>query len=125
MKNILSIMLFLACASVFATNGTGDVNDQNYPQVGDVLVIGESNTYKYNHIDFPRLNMIVKRGGIASYKTVHGNEVVVKAVEEKPDGTTEVIIERRNGKKFFRHLKSVKADFNKAIDSGELVVKNN
>lgn len=124
MKNILSIMLFLAFTSVFATNETENVNNQNYPQVGDVLIIGESNTYKYNHIDFPRLNMIVKRGGIASYKTVYGNEVVVKAVEEKPDGTTEITIERKNGKKFFRHLKSVKADFGKAIESGELVVKN-
>jgi len=124
MKNILFIMLFLAGTSVFATNETENNNDQNYPQVGDVLIIGESNTYKYGHIDFPRLNMIVKRGGIASYKTVYGNEVVVKAVEEKPDGTTEVTLERRNGKKFFRNLKSVKADFNKAIESGELVFKN-
>ena len=125
MKNILFIGLFLAGISVFATNETENNNDQNYPQVGDVLIIGESDTYKYGHIDFPRLNMIVKRGGIASYKTVLGNEVVVKAVEEKPDGTTEVTLERLNGKKFFRHLKSVKADFNKAIESGELMLKNN
>lgn len=124
MKNILFSMLFLAGTSVFATNETINVNNQNYPEVGDVLIIGESNTYKYGHIDFPRLNMIVKRGGIASYKTVTGNEVIIKAVEEKPDGTTEVTLERRNGKKFFRHLKSVKADFGKAIESGELVLKN-
>jgi len=117
-------MLFLASTSAFAANEKVTVNDQNDPQVGDILVISEPNAHMYRHIDFPRLNMIVKRGGIASYKSVYGNEVVVRAIEENPDGTTEVILERRNGKKFFRHLKSVKADFNKAIESGELVFKN-
>ena len=92
-------------------------------KVGDVFEIGtpESNTYKY--IDFPRANFIIKRGGIANYKRVQGEEVVVTDVKEKKDGTTQIKIKRKDGGRFFGSHSVVAADFHDALASGELEAK--
>ena len=89
-------------------------------QVGDIFEIGkpESNTYK--HINFPRANFIIKRGGIANYKRAEGEKVVVTAIKEKKDGTTLVKIKRTDGHRFFGSHTVVSVDFKEALASGEL-----
>lgn len=115
--------LFLAILFVVATTNINaqEVNPSEV-KVGDVLVIGRPDAPRYKHIDFPRLNFITKKGGIANYKTVEGNKVVVTSVKEKKDGTLQVKIKRTNGSKFFNSHTVVSADLKRALESGELSV---
>jgi hypothetical protein len=87
---------------------------------GDVYEIGKPETNNYKHINFPRANFIIKKGGIANYKRAQGQKVVVTAIKEKKDGTTEVKIKRADGGRFFGSHTFVSADFKEAIASGEL-----
>ena len=91
-------------------------------KVGDILEIGKPETNTYKHINFPRANFIIKRGGIANYKRAEGEKVVVTAIKEKKDGTTQVKIKRTDGNRFFGSHTVVSADFEKALASGELEI---
>jgi hypothetical protein len=91
-------------------------------QVGDTFEIGRPETNSYKHINFPRANFIIKRGGIANYKRVEGHKVVVTDIKEKKDGTTQVKLKRTNGNRFFGSHTVVSADFKEALESGELEV---
>lgn len=89
-------------------------------QVGDVFEIGKPESNKYKHINFPRANFIIKRGGIANYKRAEGEKVVVTSIKEKKDGTTQVKIKRTDGNRFFGSHPVVSVDFKEALASGEL-----
>ena len=106
--------------SVSLLNAQSNDTSQTEVNVGDVFEIGKPETNKYKHIDFPRENFIIKRGGIANYRRANGEEVVVTAVKEKKDGTTEIKIKRNDGGRFFNSHTVVSADFKEAINSGEL-----
>ncbi|KAA2217435.1 MULTISPECIES: hypothetical protein [Maribacter] len=92
-------------------------------KVGDVFEIGKPETNKYKHIEFPRANFIIKRGGIANYKSVLGEKVVVSSIKEKRNGTTEVRIKKVDGHRFFGSHPSVTVDIDEALNSGELMTK--
>lgn len=92
-------------------------------KVGDVLEIGNPETRTYKHIEVPRANFIIKRGGIADYKTLKGEEVVVTAIKEKKDGTQEIKIKRTNGHRFFGSHPVIAANYKEALASGELRVQ--
>jgi protein involved in polysaccharide export with SLBB domain len=89
-------------------------------KVGDLLEIGRYDAPAYKHIDFPRANFIIKKGGIANYKSVEGNKVVITSVKEKKNGALQVKIKRADGRKFFNSHSVVSADLNSALESGEL-----
>ncbi len=91
-------------------------------QIGDTFEIGKPETNSYKHINFPRANFIIKRGGIANYKRVEGQKVIVTSIKEKKDGTTQVKIKRINGNRFFGSHTVVSADLKEALESGELEV---
>ncbi|MDO5980723.1 hypothetical protein [Flavivirga spongiicola] len=114
MKNLIFIMFSLIFC--FLTNA------QNKPEIGDELVINAPSRTNYNHIDFPKLNFLVKRGKPANYKSVYGNKVVVKNIINDDNGNIYVILEKKNGKKFFGFLNKVKANYNKSLESKELTV---
>ncbi|MFV0540117.1 MAG: hypothetical protein ACK5MZ_02630 [Aestuariibaculum sp.] len=116
MKKIVTLFLFAVSYIVFANNPTS----QTPPNVGDVLTINAPKDGSYNHIDFPKLNTIVKRGSVANYKSVYGQNVVVKAVNTDTSGKTEVVLKSRDNKRFFGFAKTVKANYFEAIKSGEL-----
>ena len=87
------------------------VNAQTEPKVGDVLIVKQPSNQYYNHVDFPKLNILVKRGKIASYKS------------EFESGDTYVVLSKKDGSKFFGLKTKVKANYNKAIEAGELKIK--
>ena len=89
-------------------------------EVGDILEIGRPLAPVYKYIDFPRPNFIIKRGGIANYKRVEGNKVVVTSVKEKKDGSLQVKIKRADGMRFFGSHTIVSADLKDALETGEL-----
>jgi ribosomal protein S4E len=120
MKKIILFLGLLFSGFVLASNGLQ--MQSNNPKVGDVLIINEPTGQAYDHIKFPKLNIIIKRGGLANYKSVYGETVIVKNVMTKKDGKVFVQVESQNGKKFFGFLKTVNADYNKAIASGEMSI---
>lgn len=93
---------------------------QDAPKVGDVLEISEPYAQTFNHIFFPKTNILKKRGHMSGYKSVYGEEVVVSEIETKDDGTTYVILKKKDDTKFFGYLSEVKANYSKSLDSGEL-----
>ena len=113
-------LMFLVSSFVFANNTNPLEIKQNEPKIGDVLIINSTSNSKYNHINFPQLNTIVKRGNVANYKSVHGKRVVVKDVINTNNGNTKIVIENEDNTKFFGFVKQVEADYNKSISSGEL-----
>lgn len=74
----------------------------------------------YQHIQFPRANFIIKRGGIANMAATDGLTVVVDRVSRK-NGNQVVILKRKDGAKFFRNFRTVAAHWPEAIEAGELV----
>ncbi|WP_142786240.1 hypothetical protein [Changchengzhania lutea] len=116
----LTLILFFCINYVVASNT--EALTQDLPEIGDVLIINKPSGHIFNHISFPRLNFIVKRGGLASYKTVLGNQVIVKDVIIEDNDVVYVVLERKKGKKFFGFLQHVKADYSKSLDSGEIYI---
>jgi len=114
---VLAILFVVATANVNAQK----VNPQDV-KVGDIMEIGKPDAPKFKHIDFPRANFIIKKGGIANYSTVVGNKVVITEMKEKKDGTVVVKIKKTDGKRFFNSHPVVKADLKDALESGELSV---
>jgi len=120
MKKIVILLFILSNINAFAFDD--QLKIENPPNIGDKLVINQPSQQSYNYIEFPRLNFIAKRNGIANYKSVFGARVIIKNVTTKNDGSIMVEIELENEKKFFGYLKNVKANYNKAIESGEMSV---
>jgi len=114
---VLAILLVVATTNINAQSV--DLQDV---KVGDVLEIGRPDTPQFKHIDFPRANFIIKKGGIANYKRVVGRKVVVTDLKQRKDGTVVVKIKKTDGKRFFNSHPVVKADLKNALDSGELSV---
>jgi len=121
-------MIKYVVALLFSVHFLNAQNDskqvQTAVQSGAIFEIGKPemmNTYQY--IDFPRANFIIKRGGIANYKLVEGEKVVVTSVKEKKDGSIQVKIKRKDGGRFFGSHTVVAADFKEAMASGELRAK--
>lgn len=113
MKKFFLTLLFLSFYSL--------IYAQEKPEIGDELVINTPTGSKYNHIDFPKLNFLVKKGKPANYKNVYGNKVVIEEVINKDNnGNTYVVLKKKNGEKFFGYLSEVKANYNRSIRSGEL-----
>ncbi len=120
----LSITFITFIAFSIITLGNNNSYIQVKPKVGDILVIKKNKGEKYNYIGFPRLNFLVKRGSVASYKSVYNLEVVVTEVLENKYGRIDVKLERADGKKFFNHKNWVIANYEKALSSGELHVRS-
>ena len=119
MKKIFVAVLFMVGTFSINAQSTGP-EALNGVKEGSVLQIGTLDSPRYKHIDFPRANFIIKKGGIANYKKMEGVKVVVTAVNKKNDGTLQVQIQRKDGKRFFGNQSVVNADLKDALESGEL-----
>lgn len=122
MKQVCYLLFFVA-SMAFASNNPSHL--KNEPQIGDVLIINKTNANGYQHIYFPKLNFIAKKGGIANYHIVEGNHAVIKNVEINQNGDTIVYLERKNHKKFFGCLNEVKANYTKSLENGEMSLLKN
>ena len=119
MKQLFFIVfLMLGTISISAQNTNHIVQEE--VEVGDILQIGEPDASRFQHIEFPRPNFIIKKGGIANYKRLEGDKVVVTSIKETKGGTLQVQIKLANGGRFFRTHSIVSADLKNALESGEL-----
>ncbi|MEP5255085.1 MAG: hypothetical protein ABJQ39_08525 [Winogradskyella arenosi] len=94
---------------------------QDTPQIGDNLMVKSPASQSYKHIDFPKANILIKRGVVTRYKSVENEAVVIDKIETKNDGSVTVTLKKKDGSKFFGFLDHVEADYSKAIDAGELM----
>lgn len=90
-------------------------------KIGDTFTIGSPENITYEHLLFPRNNIIIKRGGIADMKLVTGLSVVVKGVSYDSSGKASVTLERADGNRFFRAFQKIEARLEDALDTGELI----
>jgi hypothetical protein len=86
---------------------------------GTVLTLGQVSASSYQHIDFPRKNIIIKKGAIANFYNLQGRKVIVEEVSTLK-GKTTVILKRKDGRNFFRFWPTVTSDIKKALAKGEL-----
>lgn len=116
------IIIGLFSTSVLSAQSTTDTVI-NAVEVGDIFEIGRPAANEYKHINFPKPNFIIKKGGIANYKKVEGNTVFVTSIKEQKNGTTKIKMKRTDGTHFFGTHPAVTADFTEAVSTGELLSK--
>ncbi len=119
MKNLIFYFIFLLAI------GSINAQEQNNFMLGDVLILGQPTGNSYVHIHFPKKNIIIKRGAITNFKNLAGQKLVVHEITTSEDGNLVAVLKKKNGKKFFRFFSKVQADLTKALDSGELKLKEN
>ena len=68
------------------------VNASEIPKIGDQFVVNSPSGQYYNHVKFPKLNFLVKKGKLANYKDVEGNKVIVSDIETCKKGNTYLIL---------------------------------
>lgn len=112
-------LVFLTILILFAL----PLQAQNEPQVevGDILTISqpqEGNNFKY--LNLPRANFIIKKGGIANYKSLINSRVEVVDIKTDADGGQKVILKREDGRKFFRSFPTISANLEDSMEAGEL-----
>jgi len=89
--------------------------------VGDFFVIGAAENNTYTYINFPKPNIIIKKGGLVSFKNVVGKKVVVTSIKEKRNGTLVATIQLVSKRLFFKSHKTVTVKIKKAIEYKELL----
>ncbi len=111
---LLAIFIFCSTNALMA-----QVND-NQISKGSIYRLSEPTGHTYKHIDFPRRNIIIKRGAIANYNSLVGMEIVVKELIKGSDGSTTAVLARKDGRPFFRFYPTVEANLEKALAIGEI-----
>ncbi len=118
MKTVLTALYFFCGVTLLQASPTTEIDDL---EVGSVLMIGSPSANLYEHIEVPRMNFIIKKGGIPDYKTLFESKVIISKMEEMPDGSKVVHLKRKNGKRFFNSHSYIKAKLKEALDAEELV----
>ncbi|WBU89373.1 hypothetical protein [Cellulophaga omnivescoria] len=118
MKKVITLVMSL-CLVVALHANTTPLNSEI--KVGTELKIGAASSGTYQHLVLPRKNFIIKRGGLANYKSLKNLNVVVTAVTTNKNGDVEVTLKRKNSKKFFNSHPTIKANYTKAIAEEELI----
>ncbi|KQC30939.1 hypothetical protein [Flagellimonas eckloniae] len=101
----------------------GSINAQNHQdlvKIGDELVIGKPSGVIYKNINVTRKNFIIKRGGIANISTLENSVVTVTKISHSDNPI--ITFKKSNGRKFFRVYKTLTAELNGAINTGEMAL---
>lgn len=115
-----SCMLFVFFMSL--SLGSISAQSSDYAiDVGDVFIIGDASSNTYQHINFPRPNFIIKRGGIATFKNIKGKKVEITSVTKNSDGSSSATIKLLSEKYFFSSHKYVTLAIEEAINEKELI----
>lgn len=118
LKNVFFLFILLTLTA-------SNAQSTNYSiKKGDLLVVLKPTNNNYKHIDFPRKNIIIKRGEIADFKSLIGLKLIVLDITYSKNNNPIATLQREDGKPFFRFYKTVKADLNKAIKHKELKAFN-
>ena len=115
---LFSIVFFMICGLVsYQVNAT---NIDNNPEIGDRLLIQSPENTTYTALNMPKLNFVVKKGGVANYKSVQNTLVEVVKISKNKKGESVVTLQRVDGAKILGLKKSVSANYDQALQLGEL-----
>ena len=118
MKKVMLLMVFIMSSlSLFSQTD----NSSSAVKNGDLFTIGSPENEKFKNIHFPKANIIIKRGGVPNFRKVIGQKVVVHSVESATDGGTTVTLKRQDGGRFFGSHLYIKANYDKALETRELI----
>lgn len=92
------------------------------PNTGDVFILGSPSGSSYDNIDFPRKNIIIKRGAIPNFKALIGKKLIVTHIETDKNGDAQAVLKRKDGLNFFRFYPTVRAEVSQALQNGELLL---
>ena len=84
-------------------------------------MIGAAENNNYTYINFPKPNIIIKKGGLVNFKNVVGKKVMVISIKEKRNGTLVATIQLVPKRLFFKSHKTVTVMVKKAIEYKELL----
>jgi len=112
---VLTFLLIFFSGSIYSQN-----TDTNI-KVGTVFTIAEVANNNYTHINFPKANFILKKGGIANYETIKGEKVEVTSIKENAKGTLIATIKLTSKRYFFNSHKYVTVAIDEAIANKELL----
>jgi len=110
-----SVLVFFVTAFMYSQNAASQIN------LGDVFLIGSASGNNYKHINFPRANFIIKKGGIVNYNNIKGKKVKITSIDEKSNGKKVATIKLVASGKFFNSNEYVTVDIDNAINSKELL----
>ncbi|WP_439152249.1 dihydroorotase [Winogradskyella sp.] len=116
MKNYIfsSVFAFLISAFSYSQDSSSTY------KIGDVFEIGIVSNNNYKHINFPRANFIIKKGGIVNYDNIKGSKVVITSIEKNKNGKQVATIKLTDSRKFFNSHKYVTVNIDEAIENKEL-----
>ena len=115
---LFSIAFLMICGLVsYQVNAT---NIDTNPEIGDRLLIQSPENTTYTAVNMPKLNFVVKKGGVANYKSVQNTLVEVVKISQNKEGENIVTLQRVDGAKILGLKKSVSANYDKALQLGEL-----
>ncbi|WP_282143493.1 hypothetical protein [Cellulophaga baltica] len=117
MKSLLTFIFMAMC-----TIGGHSQETATHLEEGTVVILASPNGENYKHIDFPKKNIIMKKGAIADFNNLVGTKLVIKDYKATNDHNQVASLMRQDGKPFFRFFSSVDANIERAIESGELKV---
>ena len=120
-RTVLLLCLLLPAAGI--SNHFISEPTTGTPKVGDILVVKDPAGANFEYIRFPKPNIILKRTGVYNLASVRDMQVEITKIEEKKEGLLVVTLRPLEGKKFFRHWRSVEAEYDQALASGELKQK--
>lgn len=92
-------------------------------RTGDVLEMSKPSANRFKHVNMPQSNLVIKKGGIANFKSISGKEIVITKIESENDCTTKLWVKRKDGKKFFNTAHEVTIDLERAVEAGEVKLK--
>jgi hypothetical protein len=110
-------LLALVALGSFSYMNAQHIEENSNIEIGDQLIITKPTNAK--HINFPKKNMIIKRGAIAYFENLRGVKVKVTHIKQSTKNTV-ITLKREDEKPFFRFYKNITAKAEKAIEAGEL-----
>ncbi|WP_298528720.1 hypothetical protein [uncultured Christiangramia sp.] len=115
---LFSIAFLMICGLMsYQVNAT---NIDTNPEIGDRLLIQSPENTTYTAVNMPKLNFVVKKGGVANYKSVQNTLVEVVKISQNKEGENIVTLQRVDGAKILGLKKSVSANYDQALQIGEL-----
>lgn len=111
-------IIILFTISLFAYSLNAQENYAESVKVGDQLIIAEPAGISYLNINVPRKNFIIKRGGIPNISTLKNSIVTITKISSNDNPL--ITFKRSDGKKFFKAYRTLTAELNRAISSGEM-----
>lgn len=92
-------------------------------KTGDILKLSGATNTQFEHINFPKKNFIIKKGGIVNYKKLNNKEVEVTDIEVVEGCISKIDVKLADGSKFFNAVEVVSINLEGALSSGEVTLK--